>query len=351
MSLRETIDFAQTHFGNNQGVPDLPNVRPRLPVWLEGRIDEAVRIEDNDQPAIEGTVSEEATPSEATDGTSVEDLFAYYLPFHFYKTRWGTYIRAYGIERLAHLLTNPAPITPSSVFFAFRLLLEHERLHFLAELAASRIEVAVGLPSYQPYFGDRSAALHEEAIANAYALSSGKRGVSAPLVQAAHFWMSKQGAGYRDFHQWIGRRLAIGKRKTAEFMLNKRAQLRPGRAHESRGRSLPPTGPAEFLFQAPSRPNPPTYLIVDAPVPWLRVVRPFPKFLGLQVLVHTNDHKPPHIHIHVLQHKRETRYKWPDLHPLPGDLALSRSDEKSLRVYVQRYEKEIDAKVKGVPWT
>ena len=364
MSLQETVEFVQRHFGDNRGVPNLPNVRPPLPPWLEGRIEAALPIEQGDRLVTEGTPAEDAMPSEAGDGASVEDLFAYYLPFHFYKKGWGAYIRAYGIERLARLLTASGPLTVPSVLFGFRLLLEHERLHFLAELAASRLEVASGLPSYGSYFRDRSAAIHEEALANAHAFSRSKRGVSAALVQAAYSWMANQGPGYRDFPRWLGSHLPIGKRDAAAFML---APIRSvslpstpprgsvsrasGRTHSSPGAHPPlPAGPAEFLFLEPRRLWPPTYLVVDRPVPWLRVVRPFPKVFGLQVLVHTNDHKPPHIHIRVLRRRQETKYEWPVLRPLRGNPPLSRSDEKSLRAYVSAMLEEIEAKVKSVSW-
>ncbi len=232
------------------------------------------------------------------------------------------------------------------MLFAFRLLLEHERLHFLAELAASRLEVASGLSSYGRYFADRRAATHEEALANAQAFTSAKRRVAIPLVQAAHSWMSNQPAGYRDFHKWLGFNLPLGQRAAAAYMTH------PVRAPGSVPPDAQPPGwPGEFLFEESRKLHPPTYLIVDRPVAWLRVVRPFPKLLGLQVHVHTNDHKPPHIHIQVLKRRHETRYKWPALRPLQGDPPLSKSDGRSLSAYVDAWHDEIDAKVKSVPWT
>jgi hypothetical protein len=83
-------------------------------------------------------------------------------------------------------------------------------------------------------------------------------------------------------------------------------------------------------------------------VPWLRVAR---QLSGLRCsFTLASDHKPPHIHISVLGRKHETCYLWPDLRPLPANPALSRSDEESLRAYVQRRRKEIEAKVKSLPW-
>lgn len=321
-------------------------MRPRLPPWLEGRIEGAVPIENGDWPVLEGTPAETVGPADPGGGTSVEELFAYYLPFHFYTTGWGTYIRAFGLDRLARILAAPGLMNGSSLLFCFRLLIEHERLHFLAELAASRLEVASGLPSYRSYFGDRNAATHEEALANAQAFTASKRGIPAPLAQVASSWMSNQGPGYRDFFRWLGYDLAAGKREAASFMVH------PVRSPNSIPPThYPPDWPGEFLFEERRKLHPPTYLVVDQSVPWLRIARPFPKLHGLQVHVHTNDHKPPHIHIQVLKQGRETRYEWPCLRPLRGDPPLSRADEKGLRAYVDAMRSQIDSKVRGVPWT
>lgn len=303
-----------------------------------------------------------------------EQAFAYYLPFHFYKSAWGSYVRAFGVDQLARMLGALGPITESSLILSFRLLLEHERLHFLAEVAASRLEVASHLPSYRPYFADPRAATHGEAVANAQALTVGGRGASAVLTQAASTWMSQQGPGYRDFSKWMGPHLPLGKREAALFMLPSMppgshsrtaafaSMVTPGRpaAFASdvvggpgprawSGSHRPPNWPGELLFD--ERRRPPTYLVVDVAVPWLRIARPFRKLHGLQVSVHTNDHKPPHIHIAVLNRRTETRYEWPALRPLRGDAPLSRADEKKLRAYVATMGSDIDSKVKSVLWS
>lgn len=360
--LQEIVEFAQTQFGNDSGVPnDMPEGRPRLPPWLEGRIGEGIPVEADDTPVIEDTPGKTTAGIEPRVGVSVEEFFAYYLPFHFYRTSWGIYIRAYGIDRLARLLTVPAPLTPAGVSFAFNLLLEHERLHFLAEIAASKLEVAFCQPSYEPYFRNTEAAFHEEAVANAHTLSSAKRGFANPLVKTASSWMSKQDPGYSDYHQWLGPLLPIGQRKASAVMVDAKPGIKVmGRVVGPQGFHLltprPQNWPGEFLFDERRRMRPPIYLVVDVPVPWLRVVKPFPKQFGLQVLVHTNDHKPPHIHIKSLKGGRETRYEWDMLRgdvvgPLPGDRRLSRSDEKSLHAYVKAFVDEIEAKVKTVPWS
>lgn len=361
MSLRDTIVFAQKCFGDDRGLPDLqPDVRPRLPDWLG---DEAVPIEDADQPITEGTVPDDDPPVDAgtgAPGIPIPDVFAYYLPFHFYERRWGIYVRAYGIDQLARILTKPKPTSSESVSFAFRLLLQHERMHFLTELAASKAEVAFGRSSYSLYFVDQKMAHHEEALANAHAFSIARRDTSKPLIKAAHTWMLAQGPGYCDFQNWTGTNLRAGKRNAAEFIL-KRPRVNPPDGHASLmdgyAKSIGPGdlgkagGPSEFLFERMGRLKTPIYLVVDKAVPWLRLVRPFPKHDGLQVLVHTNDHKPPHIHVKVLQRRLETRYLWRALRPLRGDPSLPNQYEAKLRAYVERYGDEIEAKVASVPWT
>jgi hypothetical protein len=356
MSLWDLIDFAQAHFGDDCGLPDLrPNVRPRLPDWMaDAAIEAAVPIQDGDQPSTEGSIPDGEPLADAGN----PDVFAYYLPFHFYRTRWGIYIRASGIDQLARTLTKHTP-TSESVGFAFHLLLDHERMHFLTELAASKAEVAFGRSSYVLYFPDAEMAQHEEALANAYAFSSARRDTPKPLINATRTWMSAQGPGYCDFHNWTGHNLAAGKRKAAEFILKRprvnppdgRVSLSHGYAGTIRPGDLAKTGgPSEFLFERIRWLKTRIYLVVDKAVPWLRLVRPFPKHAGLQVSVHTNDHKPPHIHVKVLQRGLETRYSWPTLSPLLRDPPLSKRYEAELQAYVERYRHQIEAKVKSVPW-
>lgn len=354
MPVREIIEFAQANFGEDAGLPNLPEGRPRLPPWLEGRIERAVPIDQRDVPRIEDSPPTTAAPGPSDLGRSVEELFAFYLPFHFYKKGWGIYVRAYGLDRLARFLVGSRPLHNSAVVFAFRLLLEHERLHFLAELAASRLEAISGFPTYRPYFEDRDAGLHEEALANAYARSSAGRSASGALIRAADSWMSAQPSGYCDFREWLGANLSRGKRQAADYMADRSVLARLG-SDDARlevvlkdPSTTPRQLPREFLFDERRRWNPPTYLVADRPVAWLRFVRGFPKAFGLQVEVHTNDHEPPHIHIHVLGSGVETRYEWPALRPLRGDRALSRSDKKRLDAYVNAFGNEIDRKVKRV---
>jgi hypothetical protein len=66
-------------------------------------------------------------------------------------------------------------------------------------------------------------------------------------------------------------------------------------------RTLPCPLPSDFLLGMFGRAisvNVPTYLVVDAPIAGY-VLRPFPKWNGVAVEVHSNDHPPPHIHVEM----------------------------------------------------
>lgn len=64
---------------------------------------------------------------------------------------------------------------------------------------------------------------------------------------------------------------------------------------------------------------------------------------GLQALVHTNDHPPPHFHL--LLDDAEVRLEWPRLEPLKGDRRLSRKERKRLDSYLSEYGREIEEKI------
>ncbi len=85
MSLQETVEFAQAHFGDNRGVPNLPDVRPRVPPWLEEGLEAAVPIAEGDRPVIEGDPAGASAEEGPANGASIDELYAYYLPFHFYR--------------------------------------------------------------------------------------------------------------------------------------------------------------------------------------------------------------------------------------------------------------------------
>ncbi|MFQ5799991.1 MAG: hypothetical protein ACE5H0_15045, partial [Bacteroidota bacterium] len=167
------------------------------------------------------------------------------------------------------------------------------------------------------------------------------RCASLKLEKAASAWVATQGPGYCDFSKWLPPRFNDGERKagsnmTADsFLLN---ELEVGQH------------PVEFLFRNASSRRVPVYIILDLAVPWLRVVKPFPKDFGLQVYVYSNDHKPPHIHIECPPGTRRARYRWPELTPLPRDSRLRASEEKRLRQYVDLYGPAIGRKITAIAW-
>ncbi len=216
-------------------------------------------------------------------------------------------------------------------------VLDHERLHFQAEVACSRAEVIAGYRLYDTYFSDGFAAAHEEALANASAFRPLKKAKS-PIPSRVTTWMKHQGPGYCDFDRWDSpARFAAGCRLASQHML--------------KGfRSVSSRQPAEFVFDS-IRFKPPIYLVLD--VSLAKILKAFPKKDGMRVLVHTRDHPPPHIHIEAP--RCETRYIWPELRPLEGDPELSSRERGILDSYLERLGSEIDAKVRSVypsvsPW-
>jgi hypothetical protein len=153
--------------------------------------------------------------------------------------------------------------------------------------------------------------------------------------------MATQSPGYCDFSKWLPPRFNDGERQAAALMTVESFVLNGLTVAQH---------PAEFLFRNASSHPVPVYIILDLAVPWLRVVKPFPKDFGLQVYVYSNDHKPPHIHIECPPGTRRTRYQWPELTPLPRDPRLGTSEEKRLREYVHLYGRGIGRKVTAISW-
>jgi len=344
MSIDPVIEFAQQAFGADAGLPADATARVPIPDWLDGASDEVIIPVDIDDPIrIEGRVPSRRGPNPVADGTSVETL-AFYLPFHFYRHKWGIYIRTSGLWSLARRLALPVKLPDSAILrHAYCLLVEHERFHFCAEYAASRAEIVTTRTWYSDYFKDNQAGPHEEALANAHALVALKRKASAKLVKAASAWMATQPQGYCDFKNWLPPRFMEGKRWATCFMT---------RLAFIKNRLLHGIGsyPAEFLFLQTTARQVPIRIILEPSTPWLKVARPFPKEFGLQVHVHSNDHKPPHIHIDCPPGTPRTRYQWPELSPLDGDPSLRTSEEKRLRKYVEVYRGAIAQRVATIPW-
>src|SRR5207253_2276166 len=102
-----------------------------------------------DEVTMEGEIPSDMEPDPAPDG-STPDSFAFYLPFHFYKNTWGIYIRSSGLWALSRRIAANR-IDKTVIMGAYRVLFEHERFHFIAEYAASRIEVITAQSSYREY--------------------------------------------------------------------------------------------------------------------------------------------------------------------------------------------------------
>ena len=348
MATDAIIQFAQERYGNDAGQPAGVAGRAPVPDWVSSAAEHgnaadgshAVRIENESGTAASNPVAD----------TRIPDVLAYYLPFHFYKKAWGIYVRAAGVCALAErLCPNPGAAEAGVLDFCYRLLLEHERFHFFAEYAASRLEVVTAEPCYAAsphidiagYFRDAAAACHEEALANAHSIHACRRARSRLLLDSAQAWMLTQPEGYRDFKQWLPPAFDEGRRQAAVHM---------SRAKASVNVLVNGSHPAEFLFFRVNPGRSPVRIVLDAALPWLRVAKPFPVQFGLQVHVRTNDHKPPHIHIDCPPGTPYTRYLWPDLVPFPKDPRLRSSQEKSLRLYVERHGEAIARKVTSVAW-
>lgn len=348
MPTDPVIEFAQRRFGTDAGLPTDATARAPIPDWLAGAGDEdTIPVEVDDPIRVEGPVPRGPTP--AANGTTVETL-AFYVPFHFYRTKWGIYIRAGGVWSLARRLALPKKLPDLNILrAAYHLLLEHERFHFCAEYAASRIEVVTPQACYSSYFKDKDASLHEEAVANAHALRALTRRASAKLVKTASAWMTAQPQGYRDFKNWLPPRLTDGKRQAALFMTPSGLTNRilAYKLTRSSGYAF---HPADFLFLQTTDRRIPIRIVLESSTPWLKLARPFPKDFGLQVYVHSNDHRPYHIHIDCPPGTPCTRYLWPERSPYPGDPSLSTGEEKRLRKYLKVHGRAIARRVATVPW-
>ena len=360
MSLATLVAFAQASFGSlsehtrddgsgNEDQPDaigristdalLP--RQGLPGWVRQRTAEQEVPSDGQHPwRIERPITPQRPPPDVN--ALGADALAYYAPFHFYREGWGIFIRQSGVVYLAEFLKGE-PLQEGDEQYldvAENILLQHEWHHAATEIACTRAELTARRPVYQPYFSNSAAAEHEEALANARAISWVFRKDPLGVRPRAELWMRGQGPGYRDYSSWLSARsFSGGINKAAVFMAD----------------ILPKKGPRAdsslhtFLFRG-------TYLyqtmpvtrVIDPVSKGVGVLRPFPKEYGVRVLVHTNEHPPPHIHVQVLSGGEETRYAWPELRPLPKNKPLPGPAEKNLKLYVDKHGTDIGAKLSAV---
>lgn len=337
MNADPIIQFAQDRFGLH-GDAGLRGPA-RLPTWVqEPRLIDGEIIDGAANLVLEAADPDLSATAPVPDGTTPDSL-AYYLPFHFYRTRWGIYIRASGVLALARRL-SPVSVDPAAIAAAHLVLLEHERCHFVCEYGASRTEAVCDASRYHEYFRNRPASEFEEALANADAFRALLRTCPRFGPTLAR-WMKTQPAGYRDFDLCLPPQVRSSWRRAAALM------NAPTNSPATATRALPP---AEFLFRAVRQSTVPTYWVHDIRNTSVDFVRLFPRQFGLQVLVHSNDHKPPHIHIQVPPGTERTRYRWPELTPVDGDPALRRGERRNLERYLAMHSAAIAARVTAVPW-
>ncbi|RIH84287.1 hypothetical protein Mrose_02718 [Calidithermus roseus] len=347
---------------SREGIPpDLePILRQPVPDWI--RPSEGAEFPADGKLVVEGEI-----PLIQGGPPAPIDELAYYLPFHFYATGWGIYLRASGILQVASMLVSASrgglSFSEDVTNLAAAILLQHERFHFFTEVACARAELLLYSTLYQNYFHDQGATAIEEALANAHAFRTSLRGQAGAVCNQVKQWMLSQGPGYRDFTRCLSpatftkwRRMAIQRMQLhdSSLVLSRSAMRMRGTSVSAsptklrlQPRGLPAQPmPTEFLFEGVARARAPVFLVQD--IATIGVLRPFPKFAGLRVLVHTRDHPPPHIHVEIPPGRDLTRLEWPSLQPLPGDPVLSGSQRESLNRYLSRYREEIDQKIRQV---
>lgn len=353
MSLRSIVAFAQAHFAGPSLVPDetsssdseslAPKLvdairRPQMPHWLrQPASGSLIPLPSDHRWKISGPIDRlEREPDPQSMGI---DTLAFYLPFHFYRTRWGIYVRSSGVAALARVLKG-VPLTLGDeeyLYQAHEILFEHELFHAAAEIACARAEIVCRVGLYHPYYAHGPAAEHEEALANASAVRPNDDR-SAP-IRRLMAWMRRGGPGYREFHRWTkSSSFSRGLSRAAHHIVAPLPAPKPSASGP----------PLDFLFRGYYLYNVPTTEVVDEDLSGLSLLRPFPRKYGIQVLVHSNDHNPPHIHISVSPDEPDTRYAWPSLTPLKSNPALPRSKEKSLHRYIEEMRDAIEERVQAV---
>jgi hypothetical protein len=364
------IAEVQSRLALPERLPTLPTesttapirTRPPLPDWLPG--DRVLALEPEDEITIEAddtsaegvALPDFAYPTQFGEDVPSFDALAYYLPFHFYRRRWGIYLLASGVLEVArHVIgSNRVPYRDRWVIgFAARALFLHEFFHHAVEVACSRLEFPLptaqrGNAHYNSYFVDPTAAEDEESLANAYVARSIRRQYGAiipPTPLKRSYWnlrefMDRQPRPYANYRSYVrdvdfvGGRDLLVTQMYVPWLSNEPGSLL--------GASM------YFANVTPAASEYPLYLVLDNGSSHLRVARPFPKEYDLQVYVHSNDHKPAHIHVRDLSRDTETHYLWPSLDPYHDDARLPRRKEDSLKAYVSKYSNAIGERITAV---
>jgi hypothetical protein len=337
--------------------------RPPAPDWLPDELKrvsfDVIPLEPDDEITIEedGATSEgialpdSGNPKQINEQVPSFDALAHYLPFHFYKNRWGIYLSESGILEVTRTVVGGDRISWRDrwcVGFAAKALFLHEFFHHAVEVACSRLEFPLLSPHYNSYFTNPAAADGEESIANAYLARNIRRYYSEipprPLRKA--YWnlrsfMDRQPGPYAEYRDFVrDEDYSIGRDKLITEMYS--PVLNNSRPGYILGAGM------YFANVTPVASEYPLYLVLDHGESHLRVARPFPKELGLQVFVYSNDHTPPHIHVRDLDGDLNTRYLWPSLTSYPDDPRLPRRKENSLKAYVARYSQGLIARIAAV---
>ncbi|MDF1555567.1 MAG: hypothetical protein P1P84_21020 [Deferrisomatales bacterium] len=349
MSIQSLVDYAIEN--SLEGRPldvDVSQslVRPPLPEWLRvedgltGPIVVADVFEFDAASLTDFPLSSDRGPGSRMPPTDV-DALAYYLPIHFYPRQWGIYYLDVGAIQLAEGLKG-APLTPwdqAWLDLAMQILYDHERFHFMAEVAVTGAEVALAADrgrSYPTFFRDPAAALLEEALANAQAYRRVRGKADPSISSSVETWMLGQGPGYRDFGAFVDDAdWVLGKRQEGDFVLSTASPARPSS----------PALPTEFLFPNIGSYRIPQYMVLTTARRSIRLEKRFPKAFNMEIRVNTAEHDPPHFHLFTPPRDFKTRCTWPELDVMRGDPGLSRRERKNLERYLVVYGEEVRRKL------
>lgn len=330
------------------------------PNWFESRDPghDELGVGDEVMPAISGEIDVPVpTPQEEGEiAAGGMEALAFYAPFHFYDHDWGIYIRDFGVAYIATRFLRRQTLTAADnwvIECAYQFLLDHEYAHFQAEVAVSRYELLFFQRTmylkhaYQHHFLDRYSSWLEESVANARAYQEVARRmpVRASVKQIDAFrsflgkWMKTQPSGYRDYDQWSGRNgQTRGRFEITRHLHESLAKWRHKLNVES--------GILD-LYRDATYSKVPITRIHDNRLN-LGSVRYFPKAHGLRVIVWSNDHPPPHIHVDFLNNSKPVRVVWPSLLPLRPDRQLTGGERRNLYKYLERHQASILERLRTV---
>ncbi len=324
--------------------------------------DDEITIETEDIGGERASTYDLGAPRPFDDQVPPLDALAYYIPFHFFQARWGIYLLETGVLELTRHIVGGNLVTPIDrwvVGFAARALFLHEFFHHAAEVACSRLEFPLpttwlGTSHYNTYFTNLAAAANEEALANAYVARQIRRYYSSIGTRARTkaYWnlrsfMDRQPGPYIKYREFLR---DDDYAKARDSLINEMyIPWLPNStlANQPKPGTILGAG-MYFADVTPLVSDYPLYLVLDRPGSHLRVARPFPKMLGLQISVYSNDHTPVHIHVRDLDADMSTRYLWPSLDPYPDDKRLSRRKEDNLKAYVAEISQKLTERIEAV---